>query len=99
MVDLDPVRLELAGQPLVGSAGTSSALADQDVAGMGDLVGQGVLGGEPASVVGLGDPVALHPALADAAERGSVEGVGAAGGAGLVLAGAVPAARTRAGPG
>ena len=37
--------------------------------------------------------MALDPALADAAEHGSVEGVGAAGDVGLVLAGPVLAAR------
>jgi len=35
--DLDPVRLELAGQPLV-ERGHQLGLADEDVAGMTDLV-------------------------------------------------------------
>src|SRR5215469_17811540 len=68
-------------------------LADEDVEGVADLVGQCVLGGEPASVVvSLVGPVALHLTVADAADDPAAEHVDVAGAEPLAGAGRVSAA-------
>ena len=89
---LDPVRPELPGQPVV-QARKHVTLADEDVERVGDLVGQGVLGGEPAPVVGhLVRPVALHLPVADAACKPAGQHVHVAGPEPLTRSGHVPTA-------
>ena len=83
---------EYGRQPLVDAV-VEGVLARVDVAGVADLVGQGVLGGEPAPVIGRGvDPLALDAAVAFAAEQRAGEGVAALSFVRLVLALAVAAA-------
>jgi hypothetical protein len=86
------VRPELPGQPFV-QAREHVALADEDIERVSDLVGQGVLGGIPAPVVGhLVRAVARHLPVADVSGKPADQDIHVAGPEPLARSGHVPAA-------
>ena len=90
--------VELAGQPVVERAEEAS-WRRETLRGWWTLVGQGVLGGEPAPVVGACvGPVALHAPVAHAAEQQAAQRVGVLGAVRLVLARPRCGRRASAGP-